>query len=148
MFDDLQAIEAQLGDNWASQELAAPQKRPGGKLKGKASNMFGGSIVDYGRLMAGAGSAAQYAQLSGMANDAMSAIRNENASRVAQAREARRMQHEKDLLLTRLRGMNQQQPFGQMTPQQVAALEVLRQEEEGGRTGTVRSNALRTLGML
>jgi len=93
---------------------------------------------------------AQQARHAGnMMNMTMGAINQENQSRVAQQREARRMQHERDMLLMRLRGMNQpQQPGGQMTPQQMAAFAMLRQEEEAGRTGTVRMKALRTLGML
>ena len=77
-------------------------------------------------------------------NDAISA---EMQSRVSQEREARRMQHEKDLLLKRIQGMNgrQQSPMGD---DYQAALAVLQAEDAAGRTGTVRNNALRKLGML
>lgn len=43
------------------------------------------------------GAAGQNAALNGMTNDVMGAINQENQSRVAQAREDARMQHEKDL---------------------------------------------------
>lgn len=58
--------------------------------------MFG-SIVDYGRLAAGAGAAAQGAHLGGMINQIHGTFQRENDSRVAQAREMRRMQHEKEM---------------------------------------------------
>lgn len=69
-----------------------------------------GSIVDYGRLAAGAGVAAQAAHLGGMIGQVHDAFRRENESRVAQAREARRMRHEQkmkrmelDAMLARVR---------------------------------------------
>ena len=109
--------------------------------------MFG-SIADYGRMAAGAGGAAQGAHLGNMMNMTMGAINQENMSRVAQAREGRRMQHEKDMLLMRLREMNGDQEEQGLTQQQMAALAVLQAENAAGRQGTVRSRALRTLGML
>lgn len=111
--------------------------------------MFGSSIVDYGRMAAGAGAAAQGSHLGNMMNMTMGAINQENQSRVAQEREGRRMQHEKDMLLTRLRGMNQAAPgYDPMEMEKMAALAVLRQELEAGRHGTVRSRAMRKLGLL
>jgi hypothetical protein len=44
----------------------------------------------------------QFGHLQGMANNVMSAIQNENDSRVAQAREMRRMQHEKEMAQMRM----------------------------------------------
>ena len=111
--------------------------------------MFGGSIVDYGRMAAGAGSAAQGSHLGNMMNLTMGAINQENQSRVAQQREGRRMQHEKDMLLMRLREMNQGRGApGELTGEQMAALAVLQQENALGRRGTTRSAALRKLGLL
>lgn len=62
---------------------------------------------------------AQARALQGMAGQAMAAIQDENDSRVAQAREARRMQHEKDIeamrqegLLRRLAAMQQMYDAG------------------------------------
>ena len=111
--------------------------------------MFGGSIVDYGRMAAGAGAAAQGSHLGNMMNMTMGAINQENQSRVAQQREGRRMQHEKDMLLMRLRGMNQAGGSpGDLTGEQMAALAVLQQENALGRRGTTRNAALRKLGLL
>jgi hypothetical protein len=62
------------------------------------------------------------------------------------------MQHERDMLLMRLRGMNQavgspgDEP-GDLTGEQMAALAVLQQENALGRRGTTRSAALRKLGL-
>ena len=73
------------------------------------------------------------------------AIASEMQSRVAQEREGRRMQHEKDMLLMRLRGASQ--PATQLDGT-TAALAVLQQENAAGRHSTARNNALRKLGML
>lgn len=75
------------------------------------------------------------------------AVAREMQSRAAQAREGRRMQHEKDMMIMRLQGMRGQGQE-QMTPEQMIALAVLKGENDGNRRGTVRSKALRTLGML
>jgi hypothetical protein len=69
-----------------------------------------GSIVDFGRMAAGAGAAAQGSHLQNMANMTMGAIGRENQSRVSQMREQRRMMQERQMqemelqeLLIRLR---------------------------------------------
>lgn len=107
--------------------------------------MFG-SLVNFGR-MAGMGAAAQGAHLGNMINQTMDAIGDENSSRVAQEREARRMQHEKDMLIMRLQEMSGGQGGDDLTAQQRAALAVLQMENASGRSGTVRNNALRVLGL-
>lgn len=56
----------------------------------------------------------QFNHLQGMANDAMSAIRDENESRVAQSREMRRMQHEKEIEQMRLQALISR--LGQQAP--------------------------------
>ena len=70
--------------------LQAPARPTGG-------SQVLGSIVDYGRMAAGIGAAAQGAHLGSMISQVQNAIQRENDSRVAQAREMRRMQHEKDM---------------------------------------------------
>lgn len=120
-------------------------RRPVARPQG--GNQVFGSIVDYGRMAAGFGSAAQGAQLGNMINQTMDTIGEENRSRVAQEREARRMQHEKDLLLMRLQEQGGSRRSGELTPQQMAALMVLQAEDAAGRSGTARNQALRMLGM-
>lgn len=113
----------------------------------QGGNQVFGSIVDYGRMMAGMGGAAQGASLGNMINQTMGAIGEENRSRVAQEREGRRMQHEKDMLLMRLQEMNGGPRGDDMTAQQRAALAVLQLENAAGRRGTVRNRALSILGL-
>ena len=107
------------------------------------------SVTNFGAAMAGMGGAAQGRHLGNMMGMTMGAINQENQSRVAQMREARRQQHEKDLMLMRLQGMNQQRPRGRAepSPEMLAALEVLRMENEAGRSGTVKNRALKMLGL-
>lgn len=57
---------------------------------------------------------AQGNMLQGMAGDAMAAIQRENESRVAQSREMRRMQHEKEMEQMRINAMIQR--LGQQAP--------------------------------
>jgi hypothetical protein len=158
MVDGMEFLEFQ--DELGRELPAEPPKKPVAPRRPAFSwpqqqeaGMFGGSIVDYGRMAAGAGAAAQGSHLGNMMNMTMGAINQENQSRVAQSREARRMQHERDMLLMRLRGMNQaggspgDEP-GDLTGEQMAALAVLQQENALGRRGTTRSAALRKLGLL
>jgi uncharacterized membrane protein YqiK len=56
-----------------------------------------GSVVDFGRMAAGAGAAAQGSHLQNMANMTMGAIGRENQSRVSQLREQRRMMQEQQM---------------------------------------------------
>jgi uncharacterized protein YbjQ (UPF0145 family) len=60
-------------------------------------NDHGDSFANWGYNMAQMGAAQQGGHLQGMANQAMGAIAAENASRVAQNREMRRMAHEQEL---------------------------------------------------
>jgi len=82
----------------------------------------------------------------GAMNQVNQAISGEMQSRVAQAREGRRMQHEKDMLLMRLRGMNGGGAAPQMDDR-TAAMMVLQMENAAGRGGTARLRALRKLGL-
>lgn len=89
---------------------AQPPRRPRPVIRSQGGSPVFGSIVDYGRLAAGVGAAAQGAHLGNMIGQTMDAIGEENRSRVAQEREMRRMEHEKamkqmelDAILARLR---------------------------------------------
>lgn len=89
---------------------APPRRGPRPVIRQQGGPQVFGSIVDYGRLAAGVGAAAQGAHLGNMIGQTMDAIGQENRSRVAQEREMRRMEHEKalkqmelDAMLARLR---------------------------------------------
>lgn len=77
--------------------------------------LFLGDVMDFNPIQgAQAHHAAQGNMLQGMAGDAMAAIANENQSRVAQQREMRRMQHEKELEQMRINALIGR--LGQSTP--------------------------------
>lgn len=76
---------------------APPRRRPRPVSRSQGGPQVFGSIVDYGRLAASAGAAAQGAHLGNMISQTMDALGQENRSRVAQEREMRRMEHEKEM---------------------------------------------------
>ena len=128
---------------------AAPRRQPRPRYRSyQGGSPVFGSISDYGHHAAKTGAMGQGAHLGGMIGMTMGAINQENRSRVAQAQEARRMQHEKDMLLSRLGAMSGQQEEPGLTAQQMAALAVLQSENAAGHRGTIRNKALRILGML
>lgn len=67
------------------------------RLRQNAPRQMGGSVVD----LAHNTQQAQASHLQGAMNNVMQAHANEMQSRVSQAREMRRMQHEKDLMRMR-----------------------------------------------
>ena len=119
--DDLLEFDRQMeGEKKKTRPPVRRQPKPPSR-RSRSSNMPS-SFVSPLALSTGMASimpARQANHLQGMADDIMSAISKENYSRVAQAREMRRMmneraadrekmQHEKDMLLMRLRAMREE----------------------------------------
>jgi hypothetical protein len=76
---------------------ARPRRRTARRQPQREQAMPFGSIVDFGRMAAGAGAAAQGSHLQNMANMTMAGIGRENQSRVSQMREQRRMMQDQEL---------------------------------------------------
>lgn len=105
-----------------------PPRRPGGRqpvpptVTGSGIMYEDGSdFVRGGFNMAAAHNAQLGSHLAGMANQAMGAFGAEHDSRVAQMREQRRMEHEKELMRMRLEAQRKEQE-GQMIRQILASM--------------------------
>jgi hypothetical protein len=81
----------------------------------------GSDFVRGGFNMAAAHNAQLGGHLAGMANQAMGAFGAEHASRVAQMREQRRMEHEKELMRMQMEAQRKEQE-GQMIRQILASM--------------------------
>jgi hypothetical protein len=100
-------LREQLGDDYQAALMAdvnpAPRARrgtparPARRQPQREQAMPFGSIVDFGRMAAGAGAASQGSHLQNMANMTMAGIGRENQSRVAQLREQRRMMQDQQM---------------------------------------------------